>query len=118
VLYLSRGILASGDPSEAAEVLTLMGDPQSWQSFPDLRECYAYASFLLNELPEAEKHFRALLEEDQSNQFARVGLMRILAGREAWEELASHAESLHAAAPTEKSAALVERLTGAGMIRS
>jgi predicted Zn-dependent protease len=117
-LYLCRGLLASASPSDAAEVLSLLGELPDWERYPDLRECHAYASFLLNELTEAEAAFRRLLDEDQSNQFARVGLMRILSGREAWDELASHAESLHAAAPSEQTAALLERLNEAGMIRA
>jgi len=116
VLHLCRAVLATADPSGAAEVPLLLGDLPDWQQYPDLRECHAFASFLLNELPEAEAAFRSLLEEDPGNQFARVGLMRILAGREAWEELASHAETLHAAMPTDQSSALVEKLTDAGVL--
>jgi predicted Zn-dependent protease len=116
VLYLCRAILATGNPSDAAEVPDLLAGLGDWQRYPDLRECHAYASYLLNELAEAETAFRGLLDEDPNNQFARVGLMRILAGQEAWSDVASHAEALHAAAPTEQSANLVQRLTEAGMI--
>jgi len=115
-LHLCRAILATANPSEAAEVPTLLGELNDWQRFPDLRECHAFASYLLNELSEAEAAFRGLLDDDPNNQFARVGLMRILAGREAWQELSSHAEALHAAAPTDQTAHLIQQLSDAGMI--
>jgi predicted Zn-dependent protease len=115
-LHLCRGLLASGNPSDAAEVLSVLGGLPGWERYPDLRECHAFASLLLNERDEAERIFRSLLQEDDGNQFARTGLMRILAGREAWKELAAHAETLHAAAPTERTAELLRRLNDAGMI--
>jgi tetratricopeptide (TPR) repeat protein len=115
-LHLCRGLLASGNPPDAAEVLTIIGAIGGWERFPDLRECYAFASLLLNERAEAESMFRGLLAEDDNNQFARTGLMRILAAQEAWPELATHAETLHAATPTGGTAELLRRMTAAGMI--
>jgi len=115
-LHLCRGLLASGKPADAAEVHSILGAIAGWERFPDLRECHAYASLLLNENAEAESMFRALLAEDDGNQFARTGLMRILASREAWPELAAHAETLHAALPTDRTAELLRRISDAGMI--
>ncbi|MCZ6749048.1 MAG: hypothetical protein O7D96_07120 [SAR324 cluster bacterium] len=109
-LYLSRALLTSGIVSDAAEVLTLLGDVPGWEQYPDLRECSAYASYLLHEIPEAEAEFRRLLDEDEGNQFARIGLMRILAERDAIVELIPHAEALDAAAPTDESSHLLGML--------
>jgi predicted Zn-dependent protease len=115
-LHLCRGLLASGNPADAAEVHAILGGLADWELFPDLRECYAFASLLLNEKAEAEAMFRALLAEDDGNQFARTGLMRILASRETWPELAAHAETLHAAMPTDRTGELLRRITDAGLI--
>jgi tetratricopeptide (TPR) repeat protein len=110
VLYLCRALLGRGGAAEVQEVRTLLDGRPAWRRFPDLRECHAYAAFLQGDLRGAEQEFRDLLAEDDRNLFARVGLIKALAAREAYEELRGHAERYHALSASPESKRLVDTL--------
>ncbi|MBI4083354.1 MAG: hypothetical protein HY423_12165 [Candidatus Lambdaproteobacteria bacterium] len=110
VLYLCRALLGRGGAADVGEVRALLDRHPAWRRFPDLRECHAYAAYLDHDLTSAEQEFRDLLAEDDRNLFARVGLIKSLRAREAYDELRGHAERYHALSASPESKRLVDAL--------
>lgn len=113
-LYLSRALLHQGTPTDGEEVLGLLENVEDWQRYPDLRECHAFACYLLGRNDEAESAFRALLEDDSYNIFARLGVIKVLCARSEWQELATHAKRLDEVNSTDETRQLLQQLREAG----
>jgi tetratricopeptide (TPR) repeat protein len=112
LLYLCRGLLLRGTTRDLEEVLELLEQHPESSHFLDLRECRAFALYLLGEVDEAERGFNELLEENPDNLFARLGVIKILANRGNLAELTPHLEHYQALNPSEDIASLLRDLGG------
>ena len=88
----------------------------TWEDYPDLRECHAFACYVLGRTDEAEAAFRTLLDEDAYNVFARLGMIKILAAHNDWQQVGEQTKRLHETTPTDSSARLLEQLEAQGLL--
>jgi predicted Zn-dependent protease len=99
LLYLCRSLLASGARDDAQAVLELLERRRDWEEFLDLRECQAFALYVVDKHAEAEDAFRELVSANGSNLFARLGLIKVLAARGNFQELGTQLEEYQALNP-------------------
>jgi len=92
LLYLCRSLLASGARDDAQAALELLDRRRDWEEFLDLRECRAFALYLLDEHAGAEAAFRDLVAANAGNLFARLGLIKVLAAQGNFEGLRTQLE--------------------------
>ena len=109
-LYFCRGILSGGEPEAAREVLELLRNRPDWLQFPNLKECLGFAHYLLGEQRRAEEIFREMLGENDAHLFPRLGLIKILAAREAHGDLSTHAERFQLLSPSPGVEGLIAKL--------
>ena len=109
-LYFCRAILSGGESEAAREVLELLRNRPDWLPFPDLKECLGFAHYLVGERQRAEEIFRELLSENDAHLFPRMGLIKILAAREAHGDLSTHAERYQQLSPSPGVAGLIAKL--------
>lgn len=110
LLYLCRGLLLRGTPADVQEVLDVLERQPDSNAYADLRECRAYALYLMGDAVQAESAFADLLAEDENNLFARMGLIKLLAARNDFESVKPHLERYHEQNPTEATATLLRDL--------
>ncbi len=101
LLYLCRSLLAGGARDDAQAVLDLLERRRDWEEYLDLRECHAFALYLLDKGAAAESAFRGLVEANGDNLFARLGLIKVLASRGNFQELGEQLERYQALHPPE-----------------
>jgi predicted Zn-dependent protease len=101
LLYLCRSLLASGARDDAQAVLDLLERRRDWEEYLDLRECQAFALYVLDKDAEAEAAFRGLVEANGNNLFARLGLIKVLAARGNFQDLGTQLERYQALHPPE-----------------
>jgi tetratricopeptide (TPR) repeat protein len=92
LLYLCRSLLASGARDDAQAVLELLDRRRDWEEYLDLRECHAFALYVLDKHSEAEAAFRDLVAANGGNLFARLGLIKVLAAQGNFQELRAQLE--------------------------
>lgn len=90
ILYLCRGLLQRGTTRDIEEVLEILEHQPEKDKYLDLRECRAYALYILGETDQAETAFNKLLEENEKNLFARMGLIKIMASKNDFDALKEH----------------------------
>lgn len=110
LLYLCRALLASGARDDAQAVLELLNGWRDWETYLDLRECHAFALYVLDRLPEAEAAFRALAAADGKNLFARLGLIKVLAARGNFADLGAELERYQALDPPQSVQAILDEV--------
>lgn len=113
VLYLCRGLLLRGTARDLEGVLDLIDQQPDAERYPDLRECRAYALYLLGEQEAAERAFSELLAENEGNLFARLGLIKVLAAQGNFDALKPHVARYHELNPGEEMAGLLAELDDA-----
>jgi tetratricopeptide (TPR) repeat protein len=101
LLYLCRGLLLRGSPSDLERVLALTGEAPGLASYLDLQECRAYALFLRGEMDAAEAGFAGLLEQNGENRFALGGMLKVLAHRSDFKAMQPYAERYAGLSPNE-----------------
>ena len=109
-LYFCRAILSGGEPEAAREALELLRGRPEWLRYPNLKECLGFAHYLLGEQERAEEIFREMLEENDAHLFPRLGLIKILAAREAHAELFTHVKRYQELSPSPEVADLIAKL--------
>ena len=108
LLYLCRSLLDSGTRDDAQAVLELLERRRDWEEYLDLRECHAFALYVLDKRAEAEAAFRGLVEANGSNLFAHLGLIKVLASRGNFQELGAQLERYQALHPPESVQAILD----------
>ncbi len=108
LLYLCRSLLASGARDDAQAVLELLERRHDWEEFLDLRECHAFALYVLDKHAEAEAAFRGLVEANGRNLFARLGLIKVLGARGNFGELGEQLERYQALHPPDSVQSVLE----------
>ena len=110
ILYLCRGLIARGAEGDLEEVLEILEHQPDKDKFLDLKECRAFALFQIGRIDEAETAFTSLLEENEQNQFARMGLMKVAALNSDFNGLKEHAMIYQALDPSDDLEKLLEDL--------
>jgi tetratricopeptide (TPR) repeat protein len=113
LLYLCRGLILRGSAADLERVLSLVGPGSEAERYVDLQECRAFALFQLGDLEDAEAAFQALLDSDADNAFALAGMIKLLGQRGDFDALHAYAERLHAVAPGDATAKLIQELESA-----
>lgn len=111
-LHLCHGLLEYGGQDGAWEARAVLEQRPVWRRYPELLACGAYACYLTQAWEEAEVLFRELLEQDQGSAFARMGMIKILAARENFEELLPHLERYQQFHPYPYVGHIIEKIRG------
>ncbi|MDH5752460.1 MAG: tetratricopeptide repeat protein [Deltaproteobacteria bacterium] len=109
-LYLCRGLLQRGTTRDIEEIIDLVDGNPDALGYIDLKECRAQALLLSGESESAEKAFADLLEQNPESYFARLGLVKMLAERGAFDTLKEHVAKLQELLPSDELLALQEKL--------
>lgn len=107
LFHMCRALLSRGTGEDYQRVVALL-DGAPVEAHLELRACLAYAQTLLEEHAAAKAHFAVLLESDQDNLFALVGMIRALSNLKDTEALTQYAEHFHSLDPSEKTHQLLE----------
>jgi tetratricopeptide (TPR) repeat protein len=109
-LHLCRGLLDFGGQDGAREVRTVLEQRPGWRQYPELMACGAFACFLTEAWEEAQALFQDLLEQDQDSAFARMGMIKVLAAREDFEQLLPHLERYQQSHPNPSLGHIIEKI--------
>ncbi|MDH4224357.1 MAG: tetratricopeptide repeat protein [Deltaproteobacteria bacterium] len=116
LFYLCQTLLRQNTPQAAEKALEILAQHGGWEKFPRMEEIKAYALFLKGEKDSAKKAFESILENDENNQTAWLGLIKTYAQTMEFEAMANAARHYHSLAPTPYSEALVASLKKAGYL--
>lgn len=108
LLFLCRALLFRAEPEDVEKANQLLGVIPGLKQYPDLHECLAYAMYLSNKYDEAEQAFSELLVENDENQFARLGMIKVLCENSDFKGMEKHIERYEELNPNDKTRELLE----------
>ena len=112
VLHLCRALLDQPTAEDLEEALVVLDGLGDWEQFPQLKLCRAVTCLLGGRYDEAEGIFGDILVSPGEHRIACMGLIKVLAAQERFDELLPYLERYQQMEPSQEVEMAIEKLSG------